>query len=97
MVNILIVWLLTSLWHGLGWNFLCWGMSLGVFIVLEKLFLGRLLERSRVFPHLWVLILIPLTWVCFKINDTAELGAYFSRLFPFFGGEGVVGMNIFWL
>ena len=97
VLNILIVWLLTSLWHGLGWNFLCWGMSLGVFIVLEKLFLGRLLERSRVFSHLWVLILIPLTWVCFKINDTAELGAYFSRLFPFFGGEGVVGMNIFWL
>ena len=86
VVNILIVWLLTSLWHGLGWNFLLWGMSLGLFIVIEKLWLGRFLERNRVLSHLWVLFLIPLTWVCFKIEDVGELGLYFSRLFPFFGG-----------
>ena len=97
VLNILFVWLLTSLWHGIGWNFLLWGMSLGVFIVLEKLWLGPILARSRVLSHLWVLILIPLTWVCFKINDTAELGAYFSRLFPFFGSEGVVDISIFWI
>ena len=102
VVNILIVWLLTSLWHGLGWNFLLWGMSLGLFIVIEKLWLGPVLEKNKVLSHLWVLFLIPLTWVCFKINDTAELGAYFSRLFPFFGSEGVVQidvvpMDVFWM
>lgn len=96
VVNLLFVWLLTSLWHGIGWNFLLWGMSLGLFIVIEKLWLGPILERHRTLSHLWVLFLIPLTWVCFKINDTAELGLYFSRLFPFFGSENVVGMNIFW-
>lgn len=96
VVNILFVWLLTSLWHGLGWNFLLWGMSLGLFIVIEKLWLGRLLENSRVLGHLWVLILIPLTWVCFKIGSTAELGAYFSRLFPFFGSENLIPGSEFW-
>ena len=96
VINILFVWLLTSLWHGLGWNFLLWGMSLGVFIVLEKLWLGPILERHRIISHIWVLFLIPLTWVCFKIDNPTELGLYFSRLFPFFGSENVVGMNIFW-
>ena len=96
VLNILFVWLLTSLWHGLGWNFLLWGMSLGVFIVIEKLWLGPVLERNKVFSHVWVLILIPLTWVCFKINDAAELGVYFSRLFPFFGNSGTVVNGVFW-
>lgn len=96
VINILFVWLLTSLWHGLGWNFLLWGMSLGVFIVLEKLWLGPILERHKILSHIWVLFLIPLTWVCFKIDNTTELGLYFSRLFPFFGSENVVGMSIFW-
>lgn len=95
VVNVLFVWLLTSLWHGLGWNFLLWGMSLGLFIVIEKLWLRRLLENSRVLGHIWVLFLIPLTWVCFKINNTAELGAYFSRLFPFFGGEDIIAGSEF--
>ncbi len=97
VVNILIVWLLTSLWHGLGWNFLLWGMSLGVFIVIEKLWLGPVLEKNKVLSHIWVLFLIPLTWVCFKINDVTELGVYFSRLFPFFGSSGNVVSGIFWM
>lgn len=96
-MNILIVWLLTSLWHGVGWNFLLWGMSLGVFIVIEKLWLNPLLARSKVLSHIWVLFLIPLTWVCFKIEDIAELGVYFSRLFPFFGTDGNVVEGVFWM
>lgn len=94
--NILVVWLLTSLWHGLGWNFILWGMSLGLFIVIEKLWLGPILEKHKLLSHLWVLFLIPQTWVCFKIDSTAELGAYFSRLFPFFGTEGIVVESVFW-
>lgn len=97
VVNILIVWLLTSLWHGMGWNFVLWGMSIGLFIVIERLWLKDLLERSPVFSHIWVLLLIPLTWCCFAISDMGELGAYFSRLFPFFGTKGVVVEGIFWM
>lgn len=96
VLNILIVWLLTSLWHGIGWNFVIWGMSLGVLIVIEKLWLGKRLEKNKILSHLWVLLLIPLTWVCFKIDKTQALGAYFSRLFPFFGSEGVVSGSHFW-
>lgn len=97
VLNILIVWFLTSLWHGMGWNFLCWGMSLGLLIVLEKLWLGKFLEKHKILSHIWVLVLIPMTWGCFKINDIGELGVYFSRLIPFFGTKGVVVPGDFWM
>lgn len=85
VLNILIVWLVTSLWHGLSWNFLIWGLSIGVLIVFEKLFLGKLLAKSPLRGHLYVLFIIPLTWVCFNtsIGSVSELGTYFGRLFPF--------------
>lgn len=88
VLNILIVWLLTSLWHGLSWNFVIWGMSIGLMIVLEKLFLGKVLDKLHVLPHLLVLFVIPLTWVCFNTAISADLGQYFLRLFPFFASEG---------
>ena len=90
IVNILLVWLLTAVWHGIGWNFLFWGLSIGLLIVLEKVWLGKRLEKLKVVPHLYVLLLIPLTWACFAIGDVAQLGAFFGRLFPFFGAAGNV-------
>lgn len=87
VTNILLVWLLTSVWHGMGWNFVFWGMSIGVLIVLEKLFLGKALDKLHVLPHLYVLFVIPLTWVCFNTAIGDDLGRYFLRLFPFLTSE----------
>lgn len=87
VLNILIIWLLTSLWHGVSWNFVIWGMSIGILIVIEKLFLGKLMDKLHVLPHLYVLFIIPLTWVCFNSTISADLGQYFLRLFPFLTSE----------
>ena len=43
--NLLIVWLLTGLWHGASWNFVLWGLYFGVLLIFEKFFLARFLER----------------------------------------------------
>ncbi len=89
--NLLLVWLLTGLWHGGTANFLLWGLVLGVLIMLEKFFLGKVLRRRRLLSHLYVLAVVPLTWVLFAITDLRQLGLYFTRLFPFFGtGSAVV-------
>ena len=83
--NLAFVWLLTGLWHGNGLNFLLWGLALGVLVILEKLLYGGLLKKHRLFSHLYVWFLIPLTWMIFAIPDVGEIGVYFARLFPFFG------------
>ena len=84
--NLLAVWLVTGIWHGVTLNFLLWGLALGFFIVMEKLWLGRLLDAHRGLAHLYVWFLIPLTWVIFAVTDLESLGIYFTRLFPFRGG-----------
>ena len=89
ILNLMIVWLITGLWHGNGLNYLLWGAVLGLFIMLEKLFYGEGLKKLPVLRNLYVLFLIPLTWVIFAITDQHQLLIYFGRLFPVFGGTGV--------
>ena len=86
--NLLIVWSLTALWHGADANYLIWGASLVLLLAAEKLLLFRYLDRSRVLSHVYLLILVPLTWAVFAVTDIGQLGIYFSRLFPVFSQEG---------
>ena len=87
--NLALVWLLTGIWHGNGFNYLIWGIVLGILIILEKLFYGKYINKIPVLGHLYVLAVIPLTWVVFAITDLGQLGVYFGRLFPFLGGAGI--------
>ena len=85
------MWSLTALWHGANYNFLIWGGILLCCLLVEKLFLLRLLDKSRVIGHLYVLFVVPLSWVAFAVTDLSELGVYMTRLFPFAGhAAGVI-------
>ncbi len=68
--NLFVVWFLTGLWHGAAWNFVIWGLYFAVLLLVEKLFLQRLLSRSQVLCHLYVL---PLLLISFVIFDAASL------------------------
>lgn len=87
IINLLVVWILTSFWHGGSINFLLWGLSLWFLIVMERLLdrNGRF-RRMKLLPHLYVLFVIPLTWICFAIPDLADLKIYFGRMFGFVSG-----------
>lgn len=87
--NLAVVWLLTGIWHGNGINYVIWGGVLGLLIILEKLVYGKYLKKVPVIGNIYVLVLIPLTWVVFAITDLSKLGIYFGRLFPFIGGSGI--------
>ena len=87
--NLAFVWLLTGIWHGNGLNFMLWGLVLGCFVLLEKFCYGKYLQKIPVIGHLYVLFIIPLTWVIFAVPDLGQLYIYFSRMFPFIGGEGI--------
>lgn len=82
--NLLAVWCLTGIWHGAGYNFILWGLFLFAVIATEKLFTKKFLNRHRIIGHIYMLVLIPIMWSVFAVNDIHELGTLFSRLFPFF-------------
>ena len=82
-INIFIVWLLTSFWHGVSAHYFIWGMSLCTLIIIEKLFLKKLLDKSKIISHIYIIFFITLSWVAFAIEDLTQLKMYFSRLFPF--------------
>ena len=85
-----VVWVLTGLWHGASWNFVLWGAALLALILLEKFCIGDFLREHRVLSHVYLLFVIPQTWVIFRITDLSDLGAYFSRLFPLSGAHSAV-------
>ena len=85
-----VVWVFTGLWHGASWNFVLWGVVLLCCILLEKFCIGSFLKEHRVLSHVYLLFVIPQTWVIFRITKLSDIGAYFSRLFPFFGTHSAV-------
>lgn len=87
--NLALVWLLTGLWHGNGLNFLLWGIVLGILVAAEKLLYGKLLQKFSFLGHIYVIFMIPLTWMIFAIPNPEQLGIYFCRLFPLNGGAGI--------
>lgn len=86
--NLLVVWLLTGLWHGAGYNFVLWGVILFLIITVEKFFIGKYLSAMPVIGHIYMIVLIPLTWAVFAIDDIGQLKMFISRLFPW-SGRGV--------
>ncbi|MBQ1895516.1 MAG: MBOAT family protein [Clostridia bacterium] len=88
ILNIMIVWALTGLWHGASWNFVLWGLYYGILLIIEKLFLKKVLERSpRFLRHIYAMVIVMLGWMLFQFTDMTELTAFFRGLFT--GGFGV--------
>lgn len=85
LFNLLFVWLLTGIWHGAGYNFLLWGFILFLLIATEKYLTGKFLNSHPAIGHIYMILIIPLTWAVFAVSDMRELGVLFTRLFPFFG------------
>ncbi len=83
--NLFVVWSLTGIWHGAGWNFLLWGMLLFGILVIEKLFLLKHLEKHRFVGHVYMALLIPLSWVPFAISGISNVKVFVMKLFPLFG------------
>ena len=84
--NILVVWMLTGLWHGASWNFVLWGLGFAVLLVAEKLVYGRLLQRTHVLKHVYTLLLVTLSFVLFNADSVSEA---FSQLGAMFGAGGL--------
>lgn len=81
LLNILIVWMLTGIWHGAGWNFLLWGLWFALALVLEKLFLGKLLAwLPKGIGILYTALAVLGGWVLFALETPAEIFGYFRTM-----------------
>jgi alginate O-acetyltransferase complex protein AlgI len=80
--NMLVVWALTGLWHGAHLNYIFWGLYSFVFLVLEKLFLGKYLKRlPGILRHLYAILAIYFSFMIFKFTDLREIGITFKGMF----------------
>ena len=91
--GLFLVWFCTGLWHGASWNFVLWGLIFFVLLTIERLGLGKLLAKTKVLKHIYVIFLIPLTWVVFALPNMQDIATYFSRLFPFFADNTASFVN----
>ncbi|MCR5523548.1 MAG: MBOAT family protein [Clostridia bacterium] len=87
-LNLFTVWMLTAIWHGAGVNFLLWGLFLALIIIAEKAVYGKFLERHSVFGHIYMIILIPVSWLLFALDSMGDIKDYLCRLVGA-GGEYV--------
>lgn len=90
IINLLIVWGLTGLWHGASWNFLLWGLYFGLLLILEKFVLKKLLDKlPSVIQHIYALFFVIIGWGIFYFTDIKQLGSFFADLFNF--SNGIIG------
>ncbi len=84
LLNILIVWALTGLWHGAEWNFIAWGLYYAVLLILEKLFLQKLLKKlPKILSWFYTMVIVLIGWVIFNLTDPAAILQALSQMFRF--------------
>ena len=82
IANLLLVWLLTGIWHGANWTFLLWGVYYGVLLLLEKFVLRRVLEHlPGLLRHVLTLLLVLIGWVFFFSSSPAAAFGWIGRMF----------------
>lgn len=81
VLNLLVVWALTGLWHGASWNFMLWGLYFFVFIALEKLFLARFLKSKPVLAHIYLLVIVFFGWILFKFESLSDIWCVLKGMF----------------
>ena len=79
--NLFVVWTLTGLWHGASWNFVLWGLYFFVFLVLEKFVYGKLLGKTRLLKHIYLIVIVYFGWVFFRFSDFGLMKTVLSGMF----------------
>ena len=94
ILNTMIVWGLTGIWHGAAWNFLLWGLYWGVLILLEKFFIAKALARlPRFVNHLWCVVLFFFGWLLFAVTGLDNVAEWTAAMF---GAYGWLGTSTLW-
>ena len=96
-INIFAVWLFTGFWHGASWNFILWGLFFGVLLVIEKFWLLKYLEKSKVLSRVYILFAAMISFMVFNINGLGEAFSYIGGLFGAGGVPFVTEETLYYL
>ena len=97
ILNMLIVWLITGLWHGAAWNFVLWGLYYFVILLLEKLFIRRLFKNSVFFSRVYTLVVVMVGWVLFAAPSLEEALSFIVCMFTINPGTDFIEyFNTYW-
>ena len=95
ILNILIVWMLTGLWHGAAWNFILWGVYYGVLLLIEKYLIGKYIEKiPAFFQHLYTIIAFVFGWALFRAESMLQLKEILGSMIGL-NGAGSIGFFVF--
>ncbi|MCL2748208.1 MAG: MBOAT family protein [Oscillospiraceae bacterium] len=79
--NIAVVWCITGLWHGAAWNFVLWGLYFGVFLVLEKLFLHKFMQKApSALQRAYTLVVLVVSFVIFRFENVADIAGHLQGM-----------------
>lgn len=82
--NILVVWMLTGLWHGASWNFIIWGLYFGIILIIEKYFLNKILEKlPKVIRSIYTMLIVMISFIIFSSDDMSSALTVIKGLFSF--------------
>ena len=95
--NIMVVWLLTGIWHGADWNFMIWGLYYGILLLLEKMVFGRWLEKLPGWVrHVYCMFAVMIGWFIFSYNEISGGLGYLGAMFGA-GGGFASGQTVYFL
>ena len=90
ILNLIIVWGLTGIWHGASWNFVLWGLYYGVLLIFEKFVFKKVLDKlPSAVQHIYTMFIVVIGWGLFYFTDMSKLGTFLGDLFNF--GNGICG------
>ena len=96
LINMMVVWFLTGLWHGAAWNFILWGLYYGILLALEKYIWGKKLEQLPMFfRHLYTILIVVVGFVLFVFDDMQMLQNYLISMVGC-AGNALWGKEVFW-
>jgi alginate O-acetyltransferase complex protein AlgI len=95
--NIFTVWMLTGFWHGAAWNFIIWGLYFAVLLVVEKVFLLKYLNRSKVLSRVYLLFAVVISFVIFNATNMGEAFCYIGGMFGVGGAPLVSAEALYYL
>jgi alginate O-acetyltransferase complex protein AlgI len=95
-INLFIVFFITGLWHGASWTFIIWGISHGLFIILEKIGFKKILDKlGNTFSLFYAFFAVNITWPLFRCNTISEAFSYIKAMFNFNVSTNIDYLNFY--